>query len=130
MEHSYTSKRKSIPYADFNSTQHNLVQVGKKYAKSGNVCLGVEKVINGHSKTWRFGKHPMTIHPFTYIDIAGKTYIELETQAILKYIKQNWSKLRLIETVGFKGMHTKSYLVKIDELVTFCKENTSLKEVA
>lgn len=122
--------RKSIPYADFNSSQPNLVQVGKKYVKSGNICLGIEKVINGNSKTWRFGKHPLSLHPFTYIDIAGQNYIELETQAILKYIHLNWKNLRLIQTPGFNGLVTKSYLVKIDDLVSFCKENTSLKQVA
>jgi len=126
----YKQGRKTIPHSDFNTSQPNLVQVGKKYVKSGNVCLGVEKVISGQSKTWRFGKHPMTIHPFTYIDIAGKYYLELETQAILKFIKQNWTRLRLIETSGFKGMRTKSYLADIKELEMFCKENVSLKQVA
>jgi hypothetical protein len=124
------TKRKSIPYADFNSSQPNIVQVGKKYVKSGNVCLGIEKVIHGNSKTWRFGKHPMTLHPFTFIDIAGQNYIELETQAILKFIHTHWKELRLIETPNFNNLVTKSYLVRIDDLVAFCKEHSSLKQVA
>ena len=124
------NKRKTVPYADFNSSQPNIVQVGKKYSKSGNVCLGIEKIIRGNSKTWRFGKHPMTLHPFTFIDIAGQNYIELETQAILKFINTNWKTLRLIETPKFNNLVTKSFLVNIDELVSFCRDNSSLKQVA
>lgn len=122
--------RKSLPYSDFNLMKPNLVQVGKKYANSGNICLGIEKVINGNSKTWRFGKHPMSLNPCTFIDIAGRDYIQLETQAILKYIDRNRWNLKLIETTGFGGMFTKSFLVNIDELVSFCKANTVMKDVA
>jgi len=122
--------RKSLPYSDFNLIKPNLVQVGKKYANSGNICLGIEKVINGNSKTWRFGKHPMSLNPCTFIDIAGRDYIQLETQAILKYIDRNRWNLKLIETTGFGGMFTKSYLVKVDELVSFCKANTVMNDVA
>lgn len=128
--HTNKKVRKSVPYSDFNLTKPNLVQVGKKYANSGNICLGIEKVINGNSKTWRFGKHPMSLNPCTFIDIAGKDYIQLETQAILKYIDRNRWNLKLIETTGFGGMFTKSFLVNIDELVSFCKANTAMKDVA
>lgn len=128
--HTNKKVRKSVPYSDFNLTKPNLVQVGKKYANSGNICLGIEKVINGNSKTWRFGKHPMSLNPCTFIDIAGRDYIQLETQAILKYINRNRWNLKLIETTGFGGMFTKSFLVNIDELVSFCKANTAMKDVA
>lgn len=122
--------RKSIPYSDFNISGPNHVQVGRKYVKSGNVCLGIEKVINGRSKTWRFGKHPMSLNPCTFLDIAGQDYIQLETQAILKFINKNRWNLKLIESTGFGGMTTKSFLVNINELVSFCKANTAMKEVA
>jgi len=122
--------RKSVPYSDFNSMKPNIVQVGKKYANSGNICLGIEKVMNGNSKTWRFGKHPMSLNPCTFIDIAGQEYIQLETQAILKFINKNRWNLKLIETTGFGGMFTKSLLVNIDELVSFCKAHTVMKGVA
>ena len=122
--------RKSIPYSDFNLMKPNIVQVGKRYANSGNICLGIEKVINGNSKTWRFGKHPMSLNPCTFVDIAGRDYIQLETQAILKYIDRNRWNLKLIETTGFGGMFTKSFLVNIDELVSFCNENSAMKDVA
>jgi hypothetical protein len=124
------TKAPHISHADFTTIKANHVHVGKKYAKSGNVCLGIEKIIYGNSKPWRFGKNPLTLHPFTYITIADSKYLELETQAILRYIREWGPQLRLIETRAFKGLQTKSYLANIEHLTDYCKKHSSLKLVA
>jgi hypothetical protein len=123
-------KSPHISHADFSTVKANHVHVGKKYSKSGNVCLGIQKTIHGNSKPWRFGKNPLTLHPFTYITIADQGFFELETQAILKYIKALGPELRIIENRAFKGLQTKSYLANLEDLIDYCKENTSLKSVA
>jgi hypothetical protein len=106
-------------YSDFSKDIPNLVKVGDKYQSSGNVCLGIAKNA-GDWRPWRFGKHSYLLHPMTVIQIGKLRTLYLNTYLVCEYLSINKNNLRELESVGFKGLKTKSYIVKINELEDFC----------
>ena len=112
-------------YSDFSKEIPNLVKVGTKYQASGNVCLGVAKNA-GNWKPWRFGKHSQFLHPMTVIQIGKIRTIYLSTPLVCAYLRKFKSELRELESVGFNGLKTKSFIVKIDDLETYCNQETML----
>ena len=106
-------------YSDFSKDIPNLVKVGDKYQASGNVCLGIAKNA-GDWRPWRFGKHSYLLHPMTVIQIGKVRTLYLNTYLVCEYLSINKNNLRELESVGFKGLKTKSYIVKINELEDFC----------
>ena len=111
-------KRVYNQYSDFSKEIPNLIKVGKKYKNSGNVCLGYAKNA-GDWKPWRFGKHSIILHPSTAIQIeGGKTYW-LQTANVCDYLRENKNVLRALDSKGFNGLKTKSYIVKIEDLVNY-----------
>jgi hypothetical protein len=105
-------------YSDFSREIPNLMKVTKKYKNSGNVCLGYAKNA-GNWRPWRFGKQPFTIHPSTVIQIEGGNTYWLQTVNVCKYLEENRLKLRELESNKFKGLVTKSYIVKIEDLIEY-----------
>jgi len=112
-------------YSDFSKDIPNLVKVGTKYQATGNVCLGVAKNA-GNWKPWRFGKHSQILHPMTVIQIGKIKTIYLSTASICEYLRKNNSELRELESVGFNGLKTRSFIVKIDDLETYCNQEAIL----
>jgi hypothetical protein len=113
-------KKKKVynQYSDFSTDLPNHIKVTKKYKNSGNVCLGYAKNA-GDWKPWRFGKHSIILHQSTVIQVeGGKTYW-LQTANVCDYLRKNKNTLRPLESKGFNGLKTKSYLVKIEELVNY-----------
>ena len=104
---------------------YNLVKVGTKYQASGNVCLGVAKNA-GDWKPWRFGKHSQILHPMTVIQIGKIKTIYLSTALVCEYLRKYKLELRELESVGFNGLKTKSFIVKIDDLETYCNQEVML----
>jgi len=105
-------------YSDFSKEIPNLLKITKKYKNSGNVCLGYAKNA-GNWKPWRFGKHSFILHPSTVIQIeGGKTYW-LKTANVCDYLRLNKNSLRELESNKFNGLKTKSYIVKIEDLVNY-----------
>jgi hypothetical protein len=105
-------------YSDFSKDIPNLVKVGTKYQASGNVCLGVAKNA-GDWKPWRFGKHSIILHQSTVIQIEGGDTFWLQTANVCDYLRKNKNVLRALESKGFNGLKTKSYIVKIEDLVAY-----------
>lgn len=105
-------------YSDFSKEIPNLIKVTKKYKNSGNVCLGYAKNA-GHWNPWRFGKHAFSLHPSTVIKIEGGNTFWLKTENVCNYLRLNKYSLRELETNKFKGLKTKSYIVKIEDLVNY-----------
>jgi len=112
-------------YSDFSKDIPNLVKVGTKYQASGNVCLGVAKNA-GDWKPWRFGKHSQILHPMTVIQIGKIKTIYLSTALVCEYLRKYKLELRELESVGFNGLKTKSFIVKIDDLETYCNQEAML----
>ena len=112
-------------YSDFSKDIPNLVKVGIKYQASGNVCLGVAKNA-GDWKPWRFGKHSQILHPMTVIQIGKIKTIYLSTALVCEYLRKYKLELRELESVGFNGLKTKSFIVKIDDLETYCNQEAML----
>jgi hypothetical protein len=118
-------KKKSYnQYSDFSKDIPNLVKVGTKYQGSGNVCLGVAKNA-GNWKPWRFGKQSYLLHPMTLIQIGKIKTIYLSTALVCEYLRKNNSELRELESGGFNGLKTKSFIVKIEDLENFCNNQGS-----
>jgi hypothetical protein len=105
-------------YSDFSKEIPNLIKVGKKYKNSGNVCLGYAKNA-GDWKPWRFGKHSIILHPSTAIQIEGGQTYWLQTANVCDYLRKNKNVLRALDSKGFNGLKTKSYIVKIEDLVNY-----------
>ena len=105
-------------YSDFSKEMPNLIKVGKKYNNSGNVCLGYAKNA-GDWKPWRFGKHSIILHQSTVIQIEGGDTFWLQTANVCDYLRKNKNVLRALESKGFNGLKTKSYIVKIEDLVAY-----------
>ena len=105
-------------YSDFSKDIPNLIKVGKKYKNIGNVCLGYAKNA-GDWRPWRFGKHPIILHPSTVIQIEGGDTYWLQTANVCDYLRKNKNSLRELETNKFKGLKTKSYIVNIKDLVNY-----------
>jgi hypothetical protein len=112
-------------YSDFSKDIPNLVKVGTKYQASGNVCLGVAKNA-GNWKPWRFGKQSYLLHPMTLIQIGKIKTIYLSTALVCEYLRKHNSELRELESVGFNGLKTRSFIVKIEDLENFCNNESLL----
>lgn len=110
-------------YSDFSREIPNLVKVGTKYQASGNVCLGVAKNA-GNWKPWRFGKKSYLLHPMTLIQIGKIKTIYLSTASVCEYLDKHNSELRELESVGFNGLKTRSFIVKINDLENFCNNES------
>ena len=110
-------------YSDFSRDIPNLIIVGKKYRKSGNVCLGYSKNA-GDWKPWRFGKHPIMLHPSTVIQIEGGKTHWLQTANVCDYLRSKKNSLRELDTNKFKGLKTRSYIVNIQDLVNYDLEQS------
>jgi len=113
------NKKSYNQYSDFSKDIPNLVKVGTKYQGTGNVCLGVAKNA-GNWKPWRFGKPSYQLHPITVIQIGKIRNIYLSTSSICDYLRLNSSELRDLESGGFNGLKTRSFIVKINDLENFC----------
>ena len=111
-------KRVYNQYSDFSRDIPNLIKVGKKYKNSGNVCLGYAKNA-GDWRPWRFGKHPIMLHPSTVIQIEGGQTLWLQTANVCDYLQSHKDSLRELDTNKFKGLKTRSYIVNIQDLVNF-----------
>jgi hypothetical protein len=113
-------KKKKVynQYSDFSKDMPNLIKVGKKYKNSGNACLGYAKNA-GDWRPWRFGKHPIILHPSTVIQIEGGETYWLQTAHVCDFLRKNKNSLRELETNKFNGLKTKSYIVNIKDLVNY-----------
>jgi len=108
-------------YSDFSTEMPNHIKVGKKYKNSGNVCLGYAKNA-GDWKPWRFGKHSIILHQSTVIQIEGGETYWLQTANVCDYLRKNKNVLRALDSKGFNGLKTKSYIVKIEDLVNYDRQ--------
>ena len=108
-------------YSDFSTDMPNHIKVTKKYKNSGNVCLGYAKNA-GDWKPWRFGKHSIILHQSTVIQIEGGETFWLLTANVCEYLRKNKNALRALESKGFNGLKTKSYIVKIEDLVNYDRQ--------
>jgi hypothetical protein len=106
-------------YSDFSKDIPNLIKVGQKYQASGNVCLGVATNAKNW-KPWRFGKPSYLLHPMTVIQIGKINTIYLSTALVCDYLRKYSSELRELESGGFNGLKTRSFIVKIKDLENFC----------
>ena len=112
-------------FSDFSREIPNLVNVGDKYQARGNVCLGT--ATNAYTwKPWRFGKKSYLLHPITVIQIGKVKTLYLNTALVCEYLIRNKSRLRELESAGFKGLKTRSYIVNIQDLENFCNEESLL----
>ena len=50
----------------------------------------------------------------------------LNTALVCEYLIRNKSRLRELESAGFKGLKTRSYIVNIQDLENFCNEESLL----
>ena len=105
-------------YSDFSSEIPNLIIIRKQYKNSGNACFGYAKNA-GDWKPWRFGLHPLMLHSSTVIQIEGGKTHWLQTENVCEYLSKNKNELRELDSKGFNGLRTKSYLVNIEKLVNF-----------